>query len=385
VSATVSPARLLAFDTLRKVGRGGYASDLLASAGPLDPRDTALASEIVFGVLRYQAQLDFLIQHCSGRPVPKLDFEVLLALRLGVYQLRYLDRIPPHAAVGQSVELVKSAGFRSAAGFANAVLRKVGREAIAWPDRAVELSLPHWLLDRWDREFGAATTTLIAHANLRATETYIRIPRDRAIPPGITVDPTEIPGCYRLVAGEAGRFRIQDIGSQAVVPLLDLASGQTFLDLCAAPGNKTAQALEYGVRAVACDFHPKRVDMLRSLGVNVVHLDGTRPLPFGRRFDRILLDAPCSGTGTLARNPEIKWRLEAADIQELHRRQVVLLRNALDVLAPGGVLVYSTCSLEREENDGVLEALGLNPERIMRRIPGIQPGDGFFAAVLRSR
>ncbi|HVP47760.1 MAG TPA: transcription antitermination factor NusB [Bryobacteraceae bacterium] len=385
MSATVSPARLLAFDTLRKVGRGGYASDLLASAGPLDPRDTALASEIVFGVLRYQAQLDFLIQHCSGRPVPKLDFEVLLALRLGVYQLRYLDRIPPHAAVGQSVELVKSAGFRSAAGFANAVLRKVGREAIAWPDRAVELSLPHWLLDRWDREFGAATTTLIAHANLRATETYIRIPRDRAIPPGITVDPTEIPGCYRLVAGEAGRFRIQDIGSQAVVPLLDLASGQTFLDLCAAPGNKTAQALEYGVRAVACDFHPKRVDMLRSLGVNVVHLDGTRPLPFGRRFDRILLDAPCSGTGTLARNPEIKWRLEAADIQELHRRQVVLLRNALDVLAPGGVLVYSTCSLEREENDGVLEALGLNPERIMRRIPGIQPGDGFFAAVLRSR
>ena len=384
MSATVSPARLLAFDTLRKVGRGGYASDLLASAGPLDPRDAALASEIVFGVLRYQAQLGFLIQHYSRRAVSKLDFEVLLALRMGVYQLRYLDRIPPHAAVGQSVELVKSAGFRSAAGFANAVLRKVGREAVAWPDRAVELSLPHWLLDRWDREFGAATTTLIAHANLRAPETYIRIPRDRAIPPDITVDPTEIPGCYRLVAGEAGRFRIQDIGSQAVVPLLDLAPGLTFLDLCAAPGNKTAQALEYGVRAVACDFHAKRVDMLSSLGVNVVHLDGTRPLPFGRRFDRILLDAPCSGTGTLARNPEIKWRLEAADIQELHRRQVVLLRNALDVLAPRGVLVYSTCSLEREENDGVLEALGLNPERIMRRIPGIQPGDGFFAAVLRS-
>ena len=294
MSATVSPARLLAFDTLRKVGRGGYASDLLAAAGPLDPRDAALGSEIVFGVLRYQAQLDFLIQHYSGRAVAKLDFEVLLALRMGVYQLRYLDRVPPHAAVGQSVELVKSMGFRSATGFANAVLRKVGREAVAWPDRAVELSLPDWLLERWDREFGAATATLIARANLRPPETYIRIPPNREIPPGITVEPTEIPGCYRLAAGEAGGFRIQDIGSQAVVPLLDLAPGLTFLDLCAAPGNKTAQALEFGVRAVACDFHAKRVEMLRPLGVSVVHLDGTRPLPFGRRFDRILLDAPCS-------------------------------------------------------------------------------------------
>ena len=385
MSPTVSPARLLAFDTLRKVGRGGYASDLLAAgATPLDRRDAALASEIVFGVLRYQAQLDFLIQHYSGRGAGKLDFEVLLALRMGVYQLRYLDRIPAHAAVGQSVELVKSQGFRSAAGFANAVLRKVGREAVAWPSRAVELSHPEWLLERWDREFGDETTALIARANLQPPETYIRIPAGREIPPDVKVEPTEIPGCYRLVAGEAGGFRIQDIGSQSVVPLLDLAPGQTFLDLCAAPGNKTAQALESGVHAVACDFHAKRVEMLKLLGVDVLHLDGTRPLPFGRRFDRILLDAPCSGTGTLARNPEIKWRLQPADIQDLHRRQVVLFKNALEVLAPRGVLVYSTCSLEREENDGVVEALGLTPDHVMRRIPGVRAGDGFFAAVLRS-
>jgi 16S rRNA (cytosine967-C5)-methyltransferase len=116
----------------------------------------------------------------------------------------------------------------------------------------------------------------------------------------------------------------------------------------------------------------------------VVHLDGTRPLPFGRRFERILLDAPCSGTGTLARNPEIKWRLEPSDLEELHRRQVVLLRNALEVLAPQGVLVYSTCSLEPEENDDVVEELGLYPTDIMRRIPGVQPGDGFYAAVIKS-
>ena len=212
-------------------------------------------------MLRYQAQLDFLIEHYSRRGVSKLDFEVLLAMRMGVYQLRYLDRVPPHAAVSQSVELVKSMGFRSATGFANAVLRKVGREPVAWPDRAVELSHPEWLLARWDRQFGPEVTPLIARANLLPPETYIRIPAGRAIPAGTSVEPTEVPGCYRLVAGEADGFRIQDIGSQSIVPLLDLAPGQSFLDLCAAPGNKTAQALESGVRAVACDFHAKRVEM----------------------------------------------------------------------------------------------------------------------------
>jgi 16S rRNA (cytosine967-C5)-methyltransferase len=381
----MSPARLLAFDTLRKVGRGGYASDLLASnAAALDPRDAALASEIVFGVLRFQAQLDFLIEHYSGRGVRKLDFEVLLALRMGVYQLRYLDRVPPHAAVSQSVDLVKTSGFFSAAGFANAVLRKVGRETVAWPNRSVELSHPEWLLERWDRQFGAHLTSRIAQANLRPPETYIRVPAGAAIPEYASTELTEISGCYRLVSGEAPAFRIQDIGSQAVVPLLDLAAGQTFLDLCAAPGNKTAQALESGVRAVACDFHPKRVEMLMNLGIGVVHLDGTRSLPFRPCFDRILLDAPCSGTGTLARNPEIKWRFQPADIQDLHARQVALLRNALAALAPGGLLVYSTCSLESEENDGVIEALGLRPARVMRRTPGLQPGDGFYAAVIKS-
>jgi len=380
----VSPARLLAFETLRKVGRGGYASDLLLTgADGLESRDAALASQIVFGVLRYQAQLDFLIEHYSGRPLRKLDFEVLLALRMGVYQLRYLDRIPSHAAVSQAVELVKDAGYRSAAGFANAVLRKVGREAVEWPGRAAELSHPEWLLERWEREFGAETALAIARANLRPPTSYIRVPQG-LIPAGLNAEPTEVPGCYRLIAGEADGFRIQDIGSQAVVPLLELAAGQRFLDVCAAPGNKTAQALEYGVRAVACDLHSKRVEMLKLLKTDVVQLDGTRPLPFRRCFDRILLDAPCSGTGTLARNPEIKWRLQASDICDLHARQVVLLRNAFEALAPEGILVYSTCSLEREENDGVIHALDLRPAHIMRRIPGLQPGDGFFAAVLRS-
>jgi len=177
-----------------------------------------------------------------------------------------------------------------------------------------------------------------------------------------------------------GGPRLQDIGSQAIVPLLRLEPGQWFLDLCAAPGNKTAQALEAGVRAVACDLYPRRLAQLKALGIPRVALDGTRPLPFARLFDRILVDAPCSGTGTLGRNPEIKWRLRPEDLDDLSRRQGALLANARAALAPGGVLAYSTCSLEPEENEGV--AASVPPELVvetMRRIPGREPGDGFYA------
>jgi 16S rRNA (cytosine967-C5)-methyltransferase len=184
-----------------------------------------------------------------------------------------------------------------------------------------------------------------------------------------------------VAAAGVSRFRIQDIGSQAIVPLLELQPGQSLLDLCAAPGSKTAQALEFGVRAIACDIHPHRLQSLQGLNAPLVLLDAAAPLPFSARFDRILLDAPCSGTGTLARNPEIKWRLTPADIQELAARQSAILANALAALAPGGTLVYSTCSLEREENDDVVAPYRVS--RILRRLPGRDPGDGFFAAVIK--
>ena len=200
---------------------------------------------------------------------------------------------------------------------------------------------------------------------------------------GLDLESTDIAGCFRLRSGEAGDLRVQDIGSQSVVPLLDLHAGQTFLDLCAAPGNKTAQALETDVRAVACDVSWRRVAPLKGLGYDVMVLDATEPLPFRRRFDRILLDAPCSGTGTMGRNPEIKWRLKPDDLARHQARQTRMLRSALDHLAPGGRLVYSTCSLEAEENEQVIEAaLGGPPATIARRIPGVDPGDGFFTAVI---
>ncbi len=348
----IAPARVLAYDILQLVEGGGYASDLLHSrTAAMDSRDAALAHEIVFGVLRYRAQLDYLIAHYSARS-GKLDPEVRTALRMGIYQLRYLQRIPAHAAVADTVHLVKRARKTSAAGFVNAILRQVDRDPVAWPDRATELSMPAWLLERWDRRYGRETSDAIARASLEEPEKYVRISS----------------------AGE----RRQDIGAQAIVPLLDLQPGHRFLDLCAAPGNKTAQAVEAGVRAVACDIHFHRLVQMKAITPDLVQLDGARPLPFSARFDRILVDAPCSGTGTLARNPEIKWRLTPADLEGLHRLQAALLANARELLAPGGILVYSTCSLEWEENQAVAG------EASLERLPGREPGDGFYAAVIKS-
>jgi 16S rRNA (cytosine967-C5)-methyltransferase len=352
----VSPARQVAFEVLVRVQRGGYAGDLLvALSAELDSRDAGLCSEIVFGCLRYQAQLDYLIALLAGgRPVSRMDVEVLVALRMGAYQLRYLDRIPAHAAVSDSVELVKRARKASAAGLVNAVLRKVDRQPMAWPDRATELSLPEWLIDKWERQFGPEIAEQIAAESLQPAETHI-----------------------------ASTGRIQDIGAQSVVPLLDLRPGLTFLDLCAAPGNKTAQAIEYGVSAIACDLHWHRLKQLDGLECERVVADGTQPLPFRATFDRILVDAPCSGTGTLGRNPEIKWRLAPSDLIDLHRKQVALLKNAIEYLRPGGRLVYATCSLEEEENQAVTAAVP-GAWQITQRLPGREPGDGFFIAVLSS-
>ena len=347
----IAPARVLAFDILLRVESGAWASDLLlAHSAGLDSRDAGLAAEIVFGVLRYRAQLDFLIAHYAGRSV-KLDPEVRIALRMAIYQLRYLERIPPHAAVSDAVELVKRARKRSATGLVNALLRQVDRDAVEWPSREVDLSCPEWLLARWEAQFGPETAAGIARAALQPPEKYER----------------------------AGRM--QDIGAQSIVPLLGLEPGMRLLDLCAAPGNKTAQALEFGIEAIACDIHFHRLVQMKELGARLVVLDATQPLPFAGQFDRILVDAPCSGTGTLGRNPEAKWRLKPEDLPGLQQRQMAILKQAKAVLAPGGVLVYSTCSLEPEENGQVVS--GETVCRTFERLPGRDPGDGFYAAVIK--
>jgi len=329
----LSAARLAAFDALQAVERGAHSDEALVSrCVNLDSRDAGLAQEIALGTLRRQSQLDFLISY-FGAPA-KLDLPVRLALRIGVYQLRHLDRIPDRAAVSESVELVKRAGKRSAAGLVNAVLRKVTRDEIAWPDRATALSCPEWLLARW----GARAEAVARHA--------------------LTVPPSGM-----------------DPGARSIVPLLALEPEMSFLDLCAAPGNKTRQAMEVApALTVACDRSFRR---LSTVPGHRVLLDAAAPLPFRAKFDRVLADVPCSGTGTLARNPEIKWRLTPPDLPRQAERQRRILERALQA---GRRIVYSTCSLEPEENEEVVR--GLPVVETMRRWPGEDEGDGFFAAVV---
>ncbi len=320
MALSISPARAIAFRVLKRVHGGGYASDLLRrEAAGLDARDAALAESVVFGCLRFQAQLDYLIGLYSGHPQMKLDEEVRIALRMAIYQLRYLERIPAHAAVTEAVELVKHAHKRSAAGFVNAVLRKVNRKPVVWPDKATELSIPVWLLERWTKQYGAERAEEIARAALQEPE------------------PSMNPATGRQ----------QDLASQQIVPLLEIEPGMTVLDLCAAPGNKTAQAIAAGATVFACDRSLTRLAEAPAEARRVV-LDSSAVLPFAAKFDRILVDAPCSGTGTLARNPEIKWRLLPADLYRFPPLQRQILERALERLKPGGRLVYSTCSLEQE-------------------------------------
>jgi 16S rRNA (cytosine967-C5)-methyltransferase len=448
----VTPARRIAFEILRRVeAEGAYSGELL-HARLSDPRtrvkreDAALVTELTLGVLRWQRLLDFLIERQTGKPVAALDLEVLLALRLGLYQLRFLSRVPPSAAVNESVELVKAARKRSASSLVNAVLRKAPREAIenllpqALPPETrlgILHSHPDWLVARWLACFGESRTVALLEADNHAPRLACAVhqPAQRdAIEQelrhsGMDVEPGAWLRNALLVRGgnpaatesfRRGALSMQDEASQMVAHLLDVRTGDSVLDLCAAPGGKTAiLARVAGPHSlvVAADVHVHRLQAMSAtlsrLGIasiQQVALDATTSLPFSRPFTKILLDAPCSGTGTLARNPEIRWRLQPQDLANLHRRQVALLKNAIGQLAMGGRLVYSTCSLEPEENERVVdEALRdvsgfrrvsaisalephlregadaarlFSPDGVFRTFPPEHGTDGFFAAAI---
>jgi 16S rRNA (cytosine967-C5)-methyltransferase len=409
----ISPARRAAFEVLRRVeAESAYSSALLAKTDDdLNARDRALCHELVLGVLRRQLWLDLTIENFAARPIDSLDPGVVIALRLGLYQLRFLSRIPPSAAINESVNLVKAARLKSAATFANAVLRRATREpdydpAAGVTDEfeklAIETSHPRWLVERWIRQFGPEEAAAIARANnepavvaFRFTAGALRDGDDSTAgiinqlraAGAVLVDSKIAPGAWRLVrepdgvsttAGPgqagmtlllrkltaAGLIYFQDEASQMIAQLLDAAAGEMVLDLCAAPGSKSTlmAALSPETRIVAGDLYEHRVRTMKGLAtqqqarnIQIVVHDASRDLPFPPRlFDRVLVDAPCSGTGTLRHNPEIRWRLTIADIIELRDKQIRILDHVSVVVRPGGLLLYSTCSLERDENEAVV-------------------------------
>ncbi len=439
----VSPARAAAFEILLRVEReSSYAAELLHSTplSKLSSRDHGLATELVMGVLRWRSLLDQRLAAASSQKLDRLDGEVLAALRLGAYQLQFLTRVPARAAIFESVELVKIARKRSAASFVNAVLRKIAM--VGADDALAEIAKssdpiilarnaahPPWLVARWTEQYGLEAARQICTYDQTIPETSIHIHGDQSdtelAAAGVQVAPGRLLSrARRVIAGDITETRayyrdgfvsVQDEASQLVALLT--GRGETILDCCAAPGSKTALLARRNPHAkvFATELHPHRARLLQSLtrlpNVSVVAADA-RHLPFSGAFDRILADVPCSGTGTLARNPEIKWRLRREDLLDLQSRQIEILKSALIQLAIGGRLVYSTCSLEPEENETVIEAAlddatefkvvdfkqeleqlrqsgelssGLDitwllASPYLRTIPGVHPSDGFFAA-----
>jgi 16S rRNA (cytosine967-C5)-methyltransferase len=453
--AAISPARKIAFEVLRRVeAEGAYASDLLHTelGAAVKAEDAGLATELVLGVLRWQRQLDFLLERLLKKPVARLDLAVTLALRMGLYQLRFLQRVPARAAVHESVELVKFARKTSAGTLVNAVLRRAANEARQPAAKFVPEDLPlaerlgilhshpTWMVERWLGRWGEARTVELLEANNRTPRLSCTLhdgtrreeifgALQRA---GMRIEPGGLLKAAfavrdgsptRTEAFRSGVISIQDEASQVVPLLLDVQAGERVLDLCAAPGGKTpplVRAAGAGGLVVAADRHAHRLRAMREqfkrlklLAVRLVELDAEAELPFGVMFDRVLVDAPCSGTGTLARHPEIRWRLKAEQLGEFHGLQVALLRSALASLKAGGRLVYSTCSMEAEENELVVEealrgvsgfrrvvgeeaARGLDGRLVadcgweslfdvggnFRTAPGVQVTDGFFGAVI---
>lgn len=392
--------------SLRVERDDAYASALLHSPrmARLDRRERGFVTELVMGSLRRRGELDYLLSARLRKPTASLDPEVLTALRLGAYQLRYMSGVAPYAAVWQSVELTKLARKRSAAPLVNAVLRNLPPAPPS--SLGIRLSHPDWLLRRWEASYPSSTAAALLRANLRPPATYFHIPRParegdvltRLRRAGIGVESSDLPRAYLLDSGDtrtarssAGiRLRFQDINSQRVAALLGARRGSRVLDVCSAPGGK-ARILAESARVVACDRHLGRLRAMQRRGchgIDILAVDAERRLPFCRRFRSVLVDAPCSGTGTLARNPEIKWRLRPEDLAHLSGRQTRILENALDVLAPGGTLVYATCSIEPEENDHVVEVALRNwprckARKIIDTVPGRDPGDGFQAWRIR--
>jgi len=401
--------RAICLDLLNRVeGADRHPDDLLTDSFKryrhLTPRDQSFLTELTYGTLRWRGKLDWIIRYFSNVPFEKIEISILHTLRIGLYQVLFMSRTPVSAAVNESVELAKKFRSQGGASFVNAILRSFIRqkEEISYPaledDPALHIAVvqshPHWLVHRWLEEMGAegtlkvcADNNQIAPLTLRANT--LKISRDRLIEAlkekGLEPFPTtyskegivlkDPPPVSELSSLKEGLYVIQDEASQLVSAILDPKPGEKILDACAAPGSKTthmAQRMRNEGEIVAVDLTTGRLRLIEEAclrlnvkNVKVMKGDACRPLPIpeNQRFDRILADVPCSGFGTLRRNPDLKWRKGEEDIRRLSLIQTSILSNLSQYLKKGGTLVYSTCTIFREENEDVIEAfLKNNPE-----------------------
>jgi len=406
---SISPARQAAFAVVRRVFEDdAYADRALRSASAdLDPRDRALARQLAYGTVQRVRTLDHAIETLGRRPVRRLDPPVRAALRLGAYQLAYLEGVPRYAAVNESVELVRAAGLERAVSFANAVLRRLadGARALveALPDgtaeeAALRHSYPDWVADTWWEELGGDEALALMKAQNEPSPTVVRLVRG-----AIDGQPDPVvPGAWHVdrVDEDAladGRIWPQSAASQLVGHCVGAAEGLRTLDLCAAPGGK-ATMLPGEVVAVEVNEDRARelaanARLLGATRLQVVHADGrTLPADLGT-FDRALVDAPCSGLGVLASRPDLRWK--AMPLPEL---QLELLRAAIVRVRRGGTVTYSVCTLHREECEAVVDAVGLPFEdlgaewpafrhsgrpKVLRTLPHLHRTSGFFIARMR--
>jgi 16S rRNA (cytosine967-C5)-methyltransferase len=431
----VAPARSAALEILRAVRRRVLADRAFEGcAGSLGEADRRLAQELAYGVLRLRGRLDHMLAPLVRGGLGRLDRDVIDILRLGAYQLLELDRVPSYAAVSDAVEQAKASAGRGAGSLTNAVLRRVSREnadSCRFPERASDPvgylatwgSHPRWLLERWlARATLEQVERLVAYNNARPAVHLSVIDRpeealERLRAAGIQADPVALaPASLRVDSSELVRALglvraiVQDPGAAAVLDYMALDPGSRVVDLCAAPGGKAALLAARGHEVFAFDVaRPRLTRILETrsrLELSRLHValaDSTRPPLSGAEV--ILLDAPCTGTGTLARHPDGRWRLKVGDLEALTGLQRRLLEAAADALAPGGLLVYATCSLEPEENEEQVEVFlsrhvdfGLEAPREdrlsseflgadgeLRILPQRHGMDGAYAARLRRR
>jgi 16S rRNA (cytosine967-C5)-methyltransferase len=391
-------ARRIALEALVKIEQGGAYSNLLLNQlfkqhTDLDPRDRNLITEIVYGSIQHQRLIDFYLQPLIKKNLDQLEQWVKQLLRLSMYQLLFLDRVPERAVVHEAVEISKILGHRGITGMVNGILRNFLRsprasfENIKDPVErlAVKTSHPTWLVRRWVNQFGLETTTSICEENNRPAKITIRVNslkgtreqvKELLIQEGFEVEETsQAQDGLRILSGgnvaqtslfQEGFITIQDESSMLIAPLLDPKPGMKVLDACAAPGGKTTHLAEYMEnegQLIAVDLHPHKEKLVQAsvkrLGTTIVQtmVADARKLndQLTPEFDRILLDAPCSGFGVIRRKPDVKWKKDEADIAHIADVQVGLLSKVSSLLKDKGQLVYSTCTLDKEENQGVID------------------------------